>query len=105
MSDIRHDPAIPEAELPELMEQLRSQGIKIRFRDTELLVDPRALKDAQEYVAGLSHRDRLVVLMSVGMALDKAYPKMMRGNFKKKTADNFYSDVLIFEAFRRSHLN
>lgn len=105
MEGVRHDPAIPEDVLPELIEQLQATGTRIRFREMELLVDTTELQKAREYVAGLDHRKRLGVLSSVGRALHKAYPKMVRGNFKKKTADNFHSDLLLFEAFRLSHLH
>lgn len=105
MKDVSHDPAIPEDGLPSIMARMEATGVKIRFREMEALVDPAALKDARDFVASLDFRKRLQVLASVGMALDKSYPKMVRGNFKKKVADNFYADILLFEAFRLSHLH
>jgi hypothetical protein len=104
MSDIRHAPALSPEDVPALVAHLSGTGIRIKFREMELLVDSAELRKARDYVSSLDPRKRIGVLVSVGRALNKAYPKMVSDKFSKKTADNFYADVLLFEAFRLSHV-
>ena len=84
----------------EIMALLDRDGVEIQYGEMMVKAERRALEDARRYVAGLDADQRRRSMLSVDNALRRALPKIKRGHFSKKTADNFHSDVLLWTALK-----
>lgn len=77
-------------------------GDTITYGEMSLMVEPGAVARAVEDARKLSFSSRSRVHASVDVALKSALQKMESGDFDKETADNFYADLLIWEALKRT---
>jgi len=96
--EIRNDSSLT---ISEAMARVEG-GIELRYGDIMIKVERHAFEQAQRHVNNipLSEHNRLKI--SIDNALRRALPKMRKGHFSKKTADNFCNDLLLWEALKSS---
>jgi hypothetical protein len=94
---LRVDPGVT---YEEVMELLDGNSVDIVYGNIMLRAHRRALEETREGVAQLTAEERERVAASVDAALRRALPKMLKGNFKKKVADDFHADLLLWTALR-----
>lgn len=75
-------------------------GVKLEYGGVVMLVMPEALAEARKDVAQLSRRERRPFKASVERALKKSLTAMKGDSFSKETADNFFGDLLLWEALK-----
>lgn len=97
MNNVRNDSNLSLEDALALMER---DGVKICYGDIEMVVQTGALAEAHKWVADLHPDDRRKAKLSIDNALRRALPKMVKGNFSKKTANNFHADLLVWEALK-----
>lgn len=97
--EIRNDSQYP---IEQVTKHLNDVGVDICYGEMRLRVERRALDNVRARVATYTPEQRRHSMASVDVALRRALPKMIKGHFSKKTADNFCADVMLWEALRSS---
>jgi hypothetical protein len=100
MSDIRNDSQFSLEEVAAIL----ADGVEIQYGEMMLKVERRALDDARHQVQSMPIERLNQLRNSVHNALRRSLPKMRKGNFSRKTADNFHADLLLWQALKeRAH--
>jgi hypothetical protein len=97
--DVRNDSTLPIAKVEELLNapdvvDFTYGGVVVRAQRT-------ALEEARQCVSDIPPAEREDFTIWVEVALDRAIPKMESGKFPKKTADDFFNDLLLWEALKQ----
>ena len=97
--DVRNDSTLPIAKVEELLNapdvvDFTYGGVVVRAQRT-------ALEEARQCVSDIPPAEREDFTIWVEVALDRAIPKMESGKFSKKTADDFFNDLLLWEALKQ----
>ena len=80
--------------------QLAKHGVVLRYGDCELHVMKDDLEKVRKQVSESTPEERQQLIGSVNHTLQEALPKMLSNEFTKETADNFYADILLWEALK-----
>jgi hypothetical protein len=91
---IRNDSTLPL----ETVDELLNSGVDINYGGMRIRTQRIALEEARNFISNFDPTVRERIRTSVERALQCALPKMLRGEFSKKTADTFLNDVLLWEA-------
>ena len=95
---VRNDSSMPTGMA---LEVLRRVGIEINYGGLKIRVMRGDFEKTQQHVAALSEAEREHARGSVDKALRSAAPKITGGKFSKEVADNFYADLMLWEALKR----
>lgn len=75
-------------------------GVELHYGDIIVVVEGNRLAETRQAVNDMPAERRQEVQASVDAALRKALPKIQRGRFSKKVADNFYWDLMLWTALK-----
>jgi len=84
----------------DVVETRLEDGVEIEHGKLRMVAERHALDHARSHIVGKSPDEKRKMMYSVDRALQEALPKLLRGNFAKKTADNFHSDLLLWVALK-----
>lgn len=76
-------------------EILRDDGVKLIYRDFVVTAHRDAIREVRGSMADEPLVLRRDIALSVAAALKRNYKKLLRGNFPKKIADDFYADLIL----------
>ena len=96
---IRNDSSVPTETALAILAQ---HGMTITYGDISMTILSSDFENAQKYVAEKSAEERAAAMLSIDRALRKALPKIRSGHFGKKVSDNFYKDLMFWEALKRA---
>ena len=99
INSIRNDTDIPTGEL---LDQLNSvDTVELNYGDFIMKIERFALDQAIREIIERSPEVRTRITASVDRCLRKALPKIKSGRFSRKAANNFYQDLVLWEALKQ----
>ncbi|SRR5216684_8178811 len=94
---IRNDSSIS---VEEVMVILKNDSIELSYGKIMMKAERHVFEEAVTFVQNHTPAERQKMQISIDLALRKALPKLERGRFSKKVADNFHADLLLWEALK-----
>ena len=94
--DVRNDSSLPL----DVVEKRLKDGVEIEYGKLRMVAERHALDQARSHIVGKSPDEKRKMMYSVDRALQKALPKLLHGNFSKRTADNVHADLLLWVALK-----
>lgn len=85
----------------DVMAALKKDGLTLKYGKIHLMVATKDFARAQEQVALIPSDRRQPTMVSVDSALRKNARKINRARADKKVFDDFYADLMIWEALKR----
>lgn len=95
---VRNDSSLPTDKAVDL---LRARGIEIAYGDIGLAVMPEAFEHAMAWAKKLTQEERTTARASVDAALRKALPVIKTGIAAREVMNDFYHDLMLWEALKR----
>ncbi len=87
---------------PEAILKRLQGGVEIHYGDLALLVQADQFAAVKEYVSGLDADQRRRSMLSVTSCLARSAPRVLKGNASKKTSDQLYADLMLWQALKEA---
>jgi len=100
--DVPNDTGLPPERVADI---LNREGVKLTYGQMTVVVQACDYRRARDDAAQLPEAERPKVLESVVAALDANLPKVASGQFDRKTANDFYADVMLWHALKSGGAN
>ena len=97
--EVRNDSNLPITKVEELL--TAPDVVDFTYGGMVVRAQRRAVEEARQCVSDIPPTEREDFQNWVEVALNRAIPKMESGKFSKKTADDFFNDLLLWEALQQ----
>ena len=82
--------------------KLLLDGVELTYGEMKVFAQGHAVQQARDMLAQETPERRRQIAQRVAAALAKSYPKVLRNNFTKKVADNFYENLLLWHVLKET---
>jgi hypothetical protein len=97
--EVRNDSDLPTEKAEELLNG--PDVVDFTYGGMVVRAQRRAVEEARQCVSDIPPTEREDFQTWVEVALDRAIPKMESGKFSKKTSDDFFNNLLLWEALKQ----
>jgi hypothetical protein len=97
--EVRNDSTLPIEKVEELLNA--PDVVDFTYGGMVVRAQRRAVEEARQCVSDIPPTEREDFRTWVELALERALQKMLHGKLSKKTADDFFNDLLLWEALKQ----